>query len=953
MKINYHLLTLLAIVFCSMALAGNASTDDPTDNARFGYIQNKGQIHDQNGIARSDIRFMYYDDQFKLILRNTGFSYEFVKTDYLQSINTESGTPIEIKDENKTEYTWQYTVNRVDIELVNANKNVEVISEGQSPFYRNYFNEHTGPGGIKDIHSFFRVTYKNVYNGIDLVFSSEKNADGKIFPKYEFIVYPNGKIADIALNYNGDFDFSIRNNGDLKVNTGIGYAVETQPVILFSDARAPEKGKFIRHGNTISFGNVKRNSSETITIDPTVEWGTYWGGEQKDLTDEIAVDLNNNAVVTGRTRSSASVATAGSYQSTNAGGLDIPLLKWDPSGNLLFGTYYGGDKNEIGFCITVDPFNQIWIGGHTFSTSGIATPGALQTVFGGGNSDDFDGVLAKWSNDGSLLYGTYLGGVGQDEFQNIWADTDGSIYASGLAEALTGIIYSPCYDCTGDTVGDNILMRFDNAGHQIWATYSGGAKRDRGHGVTVSGNNVYQCGTVESPTGVTIGNPGGNAFQPVYQGAGDMFIGRWNKNTGVPIWVTYFGGSGGERGRDIRCDRYGDIYFVGQTESGADGLATPGAWKQGFTYSPLDRDGIVVKFDSNCNKIFATYFGGNKIEMPRTLRVGPEGAPIYVGGYTKSDSGLVTSDAFDIKNKKNNDAFWLRFNWDMSDLQYCTYFGGKKSESVTEPGWYGPSIEVDASSNVYVSSGTNSPDEIAFGNSYRDSLFQPGQFDFFITKFRDPCPDGFEPNDEFIMSTVLKFRNSHKITRYAPVQEKGDKDYFTFNLPDGLDNIKITLSNLPFDLNLFVYDSLQNLLGKSVSSGLTAEAVTLNNTYSGRYYVLVKSPTLEFGNICYKLNVSANDEPFRLSEESALGTLSLFPNPAGQSTLLQFDCELSGSYQVDICDLQGKVIIPMQYYLPDGRQSIALNVEKFSAGTYLVKVSGFGINDFVKLVIQK
>ena len=119
--------SLLTVLSCVLFHIAQATTDDPTDNAHYGYIENKGQIHDQNRNARSDIRFMYYDDQFKLTLRNTGFSYEFVKTDYLQPNTTESGTPKEIEDENEVEYTAQYTVNRVDIDFVKPNQNMEVI----------------------------------------------------------------------------------------------------------------------------------------------------------------------------------------------------------------------------------------------------------------------------------------------------------------------------------------------------------------------------------------------------------------------------------------------------------------------------------------------------------------------------------------------------------------------------------------------------------------------------------------------------------------------------------------------------------------------------------------------------------------------------------------------------------------------------------------------------------
>jgi hypothetical protein len=103
---------LIAFLLCVLCYTTQAATDDPTDNAHFGFIENKGQIHDQFGNSRNDIRFMYYDDQFKLTLRTTGFSYEIVKTDYVQPNNTESGTPLESDDDKDVDYSVQYTTNQ-------------------------------------------------------------------------------------------------------------------------------------------------------------------------------------------------------------------------------------------------------------------------------------------------------------------------------------------------------------------------------------------------------------------------------------------------------------------------------------------------------------------------------------------------------------------------------------------------------------------------------------------------------------------------------------------------------------------------------------------------------------------------------------------------------------------------------------------------------------------------
>ncbi|MCS6916162.1 MAG: T9SS type A sorting domain-containing protein [Chitinophagales bacterium] len=922
----------------------------------YGYMENKGQIVDQNDHPRPDILFMYVDDGFRVHLRTTGFSYEWIQTNYVYGNGYESGElDLSYDNDEMPDYPVEFVTHRVDVEFVGANPGVTIYGNGVSPFYRNYFNHLTGPQGITCVRNYEEVIYKNLYEGIDLVFRTTKHNDGNYYPEYRFLVHPQGNPADIQLQYRGMDQITLADNGSLHLSGSLGHVYETRPVILNSDGSFRQIANFQLKNSRLSFSGIKRKKDETIVIDPTILWSTYWGGTAKDVTDEIEIDSSGYCYVTGRTRSVTNYATSGAYLTVHQGGNDVPLMKWAPDGNLVYATYYGGKKNEIGFNITVDHMYNIWIGGHTFSTTGIATPNALQTFFVTGNDDDYNGLFAKFNPEGFLVYGTYLGGVGQTKFQNLWPDTDGSIYCSGFSEALTNVIYSPCWDCTGDTSGAVFVMKFDNDGNQIWANYWGGDQRDRGHGIVVHNNNVYQTATVLSKVGIAYGNPGGNAFDTSNDGLNDMMLARWNKMTGEPIWVSYFGGTGDERARDIRCDRYGYLYFTGQTESGLDGLATPGAWKTSFIYTPDNRDGIVAKFDSNCNKIWCTYFGGNNIDFPRSLRVRPEGAPVYIGGYTKSDSFFVTkSTAYDKKLGKPNDAFWLRFNHDGSVLQYSTYFGGKKKESITEPGWYGPTMTLDADNNVFLSSCTSSPDAIAV-NAYKSYLEQEDEFDFFVAKFADPCPDGFEPNGSFAQATQLYFPKNNIIVHQAPIQEKNDKDYYTFTTSGTNNNLKIVLSNQPVDLNLFLYDNNNKEISK-VKNGSTADdVIVVNNTYIGKYSIMVKSNNTSFAEgSCYMLTVEMNPFPFRLPEDhvsSSSGLLTVYPNPASDQVELSLK-PFNGYVVIEFIDLSGKIHCQNRYET-DGSSSFTIPVNQLPQGVYVLRVRSAEFSDQVLVQVQR
>ena len=88
-----------------------------------------------------------------------------------------------------------------------------------------------------------------------------------------------------------------------------------------------------------------------MVIDPTLVWGTYFGGDSNDDGVEgISTDKLGNVFITGQTYSPEGVATSGAYQtfiSSNLGD-DAFLAKFTSSGNLLWATYFGGPGQDYG-----------------------------------------------------------------------------------------------------------------------------------------------------------------------------------------------------------------------------------------------------------------------------------------------------------------------------------------------------------------------------------------------------------------------------------------------------------------------------------------------------------------------------------------------------------------------------------------------------------------------------
>jgi hypothetical protein len=78
---------------------------------------------------------------------------------------------------------------------------------------------------------------------------------------------------------------------------------------------------------------------------------------------------------------------------------------------------------------TVDSSGNVYLVGETSSKDFPVTDGALQSQYGGGETD---GVFAILSPDGGhILYATYLGGSSHDNVRGITLGPDGTIFLVG------------------------------------------------------------------------------------------------------------------------------------------------------------------------------------------------------------------------------------------------------------------------------------------------------------------------------------------------------------------------------------------------------------------------------------------------------------------------------------------------------------------------------------------
>jgi hypothetical protein len=246
----------------------------------------------------------------------------------------------------------------------------------------------------------------------------------------------------------------------------------------------------------------------------------YIGGGNEDQGIGVAVDSIGGAYVTGLTNSNAATfpVLVGPDLTYNGGAADAFVAKVRPTGTLLeYAGYIGGERNDEGHDVAVDPSGAAYITGETLSTeASFPVLVGPDLTYNGGFSDAF---VAKVDAAGTALVSAgYIGGLREDSGTGIVVDDAGQAYVVGFTESGQatfpdgngfGALGGP--DRTYNGERDAFAAKVNAAGTTLlFATYIGGHEYDVGYGIDIDDDgNAYVVGHTQSPE---ITFPDGNGF---------------------------------------------------------------------------------------------------------------------------------------------------------------------------------------------------------------------------------------------------------------------------------------------------------------------------------------------------------------------------------------------------------------------------------------------------------
>ncbi len=132
------------------------------------------------------------------------------------------------------------------------------------------------------------------------------------------MVHPGGKVSDIRLQYSGSTHLTLAGNGSLLDTTPSGSIKEAAPYVYKQSSKKKIAGKYILNGTELTFTIAPYQGS--LLIDPTVDWGTYFGRTDYEDISKMVFGKYGEIYVTGSTGSAANIATTGAFQQSFGGG---------------------------------------------------------------------------------------------------------------------------------------------------------------------------------------------------------------------------------------------------------------------------------------------------------------------------------------------------------------------------------------------------------------------------------------------------------------------------------------------------------------------------------------------------------------------------------------------------------------------------------------------------------
>ena len=594
------------------------------------------------------------------------------------------------------------------------------IGEGEQPGRVNYFIGKDPTRWRRNVPTYARVRYKNVYPGIDLVYYGSSRQ-----LEYDFEVSAVANPNLIQFEIKGADRLQLDGNGDIVLTLSGGELHFQRPVVYqeSNGLRLAVDGEYVvKDATHIGFRLAHYDPRKPLVIDPVLVYSAYLGGSGNDEPHGIAIDGAGSVYVAGDTDSS-------DFPGTSAGSLDFGLphafvAKLDTTGShLVYADYVGGDCGDWGAALAVDSANEVYLTGNTCSDD-FPTVNPYQPSQTGSRN----GFVSKISVDGSqLLYSTYLGGNSWDAPTSIALDSAGDMLVAGMTSS-TNFPVANAFQSTmsanqGGVYGNyGFLTELNPHGSlPVYSTYFGGSSMV----IQSCANGPCWFPPFSRITGLAV-DASGNAYVTGYTNAYDFpvtpgaynvrdttqnntlvgFVGKFDASGGLD-YSTYLYGNGGAQTdiEAITVDSSGSAYVTGATTSDgtfpitSTSICDPGVFGLACSYT------FVTKLDpTGSSLLYSTFLGPNNNASPQAIAIDGNNDAYILGMTWGCNSFAMVNGIESCGDLSTSDLLLVEIDPTAATELLATFLGGAENDE------YPAGVGVDPAGNIFVGGETFSGD---------------------------------------------------------------------------------------------------------------------------------------------------------------------------------------------------------------------------------------------------
>jgi len=362
----------LALFFLLPVLNGFAQWSVDPFEARV-FIENKGQV--ETAAPSNPTQFVVDNEGLLIHFGPKGLSYLRTVRDPASLKDDDDKDKEDLEDAERKEI--RAITYSLDMTWSGAEPGVQLIAEGLQSRYFTYgdLRDSTGATTFK-ASCFEKLIYKNLYKGIDAVYTFPKDKEGKNKQgiEYSFILHPGADPTRIKMLYtiNGsNQSATIKSDpqGNILISSSFGDFTDHAPVTRGSDGQVIPS-YFGVSGNSVSFKLVQSrksivqkssNGPETIVIDP---WTTAPALTLSNGAYDVDYDDNGNVYAYGG--GAGYTGTYTPYQLVKLSNTGAILWTWTANA-IFWATWTGyniyGDfavEHNSGSCFVIEgisPFN--------------------------------------------------------------------------------------------------------------------------------------------------------------------------------------------------------------------------------------------------------------------------------------------------------------------------------------------------------------------------------------------------------------------------------------------------------------------------------------------------------------------------------------------------------------------------------------------------------------------